>query len=256
MVTSNLLGGLGNYMFQMTTAYSVALDNGDDAIFNINEGVKVHQHLETYLDNILRNITFVEKPLPIKNSYSEPFFHYNPIPYTTDLKLNGYYQSEKYFKHNREKILNLYSVDESSLKYISNKYSNILDENTCSLHVRRGDYVGLVTHHPPCNMGYYTKALEEFPEDTKFLIFSDDIAWCKEVFDGDQFHFIEGNTDYIDMWLMSMCKNNITANSSFSWWGAWLNQNQDKKVIVPNKWFGPAINHNTNDLIPDTWKRL
>ena len=94
MVTSNLLGGLGNYMFQMTAAYSLALDNKDDAVYNISEGVKVHQGLDTYTSNILRNITFVHKPLPTK-SYNEPFFHYSEIPYTENLRINGYYQSEK-----------------------------------------------------------------------------------------------------------------------------------------------------------------
>ena len=118
MVTSNLLGGLGNYMFQMTTAYSLALDNNDEAIFNINDSIKVHQHLNTYLSNILRNINFVNTPLPIKGSHGEPHFHYSKIPYTPNLRLNGYYQSEKYFKHNRDKILDLYSIDDDSKKYI------------------------------------------------------------------------------------------------------------------------------------------
>ena len=89
--------------------------------------------------------------------------------------------------------------------------------------------------------------------DITYLIFSNDIEWCKKNFIGNQFIFIEGEKDYIDLWLMSLCKNNIIANSSFSWWGAWLNTNSDKKVITPKNWFGPAINHSTQDLIPEKW---
>ena len=92
MVTSNLLGGLGNYMFQITSAYSLALDNDDELIFNINDCLRVHEPISSYKNNILRNIKFVETPLPIKNTYSEPFFHYQKIPYKTNIKLHGYYQ--------------------------------------------------------------------------------------------------------------------------------------------------------------------
>lgn len=254
MVTANLLGGLGNYMFQITTAYSLALDNKDELIFNINDCLRVHEPISSYKENILRNVNFTEGPLPIKNNYTEPFFHYQKIPYKKDIKINGYYQSEKYFINNREKILDFYSIDKDSLYLIEKKYGEILKKETCSIHIRRGDYLGLPNHHPTCNMGYYNKAMKIFPEETTYLVFSDDVEWCKEIFTGDNFIIIEDNEDYIDLWLMSLCDNNIIANSSFSWWGAWLNNNKDKRVIVPKRWFGPAINHNTKDLIPNEWE--
>lgn len=256
MITANLLGGLGNYMFQITAAYSLALDNNDKLIFNIKDSIKVHKPIISYKDNILRNVKFVDTPLTIQNTYSEPFFHYQKIPHKTNVKLHGYYQSEKYFLNNREKILDFYSVDDVSLDKIKKKYGEILNEETCSIHIRRGDYLGLVNHHPTCNLGYYNKAIKLIGEDVKYLVFSDDIDWCKDVFDSDNFIFIENNEDYIDLWLMSLCKNNIIANSSFSWWGAWLNKNNNKKVIAPKKWFGQAISHNTNDLIPEKWVRI
>jgi len=122
------------------------------------------------------------------------------------------------------------------------------------LHVRRGDYLQLPTHHPTCTIDYYHKALANF--DGKVLVFSDDIDWCRKTFQDPRFEFVKGNLDYIDLYLMSMCKNNIIANSSFSWWAAWLNDNKDKKVIAPKKWFGPAISHNTMDLYPKKWRLL
>lgn len=89
-----------------------------------------------------------------------------------------------------------------------------------------------------------------------FIVFSDDIEWCEENLPKDNFYYIKNEKDYIELYLMSMCNNNITCNSSFSWWGAWLNKKEDKKVIGPKIWFGSAINHNTDDIIPQSWIKL
>jgi hypothetical protein len=255
MVTSNLMGGLGNYMFQISVAYSLSLDNKDKLIFNINDSLRVHEPIKSYTNNIFSKINFVEFNLDGLTNYYEPFFHYQKIPLLNNVKLNGYFQSEKYFLHNRNQILELFEIDEKSKKEIYEKYSEILDGETCSIHVRRGDYLSLNGHHPVCDLEYYNKSINLFDKNTKFLVFSDDIKWCQENFKGENFTFISGNRDFIDIWLMSLCQNNIIANSTFSWWGAWLNQNINKKVIAPSKWFGPLkINHNTQDLIPKTWK--
>tara|TARA_R110002110_G_scaffold76496_1_gene201521 strand:- start:78 stop:848 length:771 start_codon:yes stop_codon:yes gene_type:complete len=251
-ITTDLLGGLGNYMFQIATTHSLAIDNGDVGIYDSNGVVKIHNHLDTYKTNILRNLSYGSTI--INTHYSEPYFSYNKIMYKENLKVTGYFQSEKYFQHNRGSILDLFSVDSDSDIYIKGEYGNTLRNNTCSIHVRRGDYVRLSNIHPPCEMGYYLEAVKQMPVGTVFLVFSDDMDWCKQNFNFSHLiHFVDGNPDFIDMWLMSLCDNNITANSSFSWWGAWLNQNPNKKVISPSKWFGPSISHDTKDLIPETW---
>jgi len=254
MITTSLAGGLGNYLFQIASAYSLAIDNGDKCVFNMDNSVKVHKHISDYENNILRNIQF--NTFEIKNEYNEPYFHYSKIPYLENIRLNGYFQSEKYFNHNRDSILELFSINEECGKYIQDKYGELFKNDTCSIHIRRGDYLKLQDFHPLCSLDYYQKAIKEFSIDTKFLIFSDDIDWCKKSFKDNNFVFIEHNLDYIDLWLMSLCSNNIIANSSFSWWGAWLNQNTNKKIIVPNKWFGPSISHNTKDLIPSSWIKI
>ena len=254
MITCNLIGGLGNKMFQIATTQSQCIDNDDDCIFEITDASNAHNYVDTYKDNILRNVKFGKSDATI--GYPEPYFHYTEIPYKPNLHLIGYFQSEKYFQHNRQQILDLFSMDEKSKRLINEKYGNTLKNNTCSLHVRRGDYLGLTNHHPPCTLSYYNKAMEYLSRDTTYLVFSDDLPWCKEVFLGNNFIFIDDNTDYIDMWVMSLCKNNIIANSSFSWWGGWLNQNINKVVISPIKWFGLSIKHNTNDLIPTEWERV
>jgi len=122
-----------------------------------------------------------------------------------------------------------------------------------SVHVRRGDYLKLSDHHPACTLEYYDKAMSKF-DGCKFLIFSDDKKWCLENFNKENCE-ISFNSDAVeDLQLMSLCDHHIIANSSFSWWGAWLGRNKDKKVIAPKEWFGPAKNdHNTKDLYCKDW---
>ena len=116
-----------------------------------------HGNIDTYLDNIFRNVTLGQiTSNPI--NYQEMGFHYNPLPYSSNLRLLGYFQSEKYFKNNKDKILELFSIDDTSKKIIINKYGNLLKGNTCSLHIRRGDYLNLPNHHPPCDLKYYNNA--------------------------------------------------------------------------------------------------
>jgi hypothetical protein len=152
--------------------------------------------------------------------------------------LDGYYQNERYFKEYRENILSLFSIDESTKNYLTEKYSDISFDNTCSIHVRRGNYVERQHFHPLQTVEYYKRAISIIGEKTLFLIFSDDIEWCKINLDFiENKIFISGNLDYQDLYLMSMCNHNIIANSSFSWWGAWLNKHINKKVIYPSHWF-------------------
>ena len=256
-VTSKLQGGLGNYLFQIACGYALSLrDNKNFACFLdlIHQG---HSNVNLYFDNIFRNINFLEKEI-LCDSYNEPYFHYKQITNTDNsIKLDGYFQSEKYFSDFSEEIKKLFSIDQQTENFLQQKYKNIIDNSkTCSIHVRRGDYLNVGDYHPTQTQEYYNKAINFFDkEETIFVIFSDDINWCKQTFESlPNKIFIEGNKDFQDLYLMSKCANNIIANSSFSWWGAWLNQNKNKKVIAPKKWFGPALeNHNTHDLYLEEW---
>lgn len=263
MITASLMGGLGNYMFQISTAFSLALDNNDNCMFDENDVFAPHKAISTYRGNILRNIGFSNN-ITSSAIHQESTFEYNHIPYSESLRLSGYFQSEKYFAHNRDDIISLFSIDHTSKDIITSKYGKLLSEPTCSIHVRRGDYLTLPNQHPVCELEYYLQSISLIGNEFKFLIFSDDIPWCKENFKGDKFIFIDGNQDYIDMWLMSLCNHNIIANSSFSWWGAWLNKNPGKIVICPHKWFGPNLklegyklgSDNAKDLRPEKWIKL
>ena len=124
------------------------------------------------------------------------------------------------------------------------------------MHIRRTDYTTSNGYHPVQTVEYYKKALEIIGEYDKLFIFSDDIEWCRNNLKFDNMIFIEGNTDIEDLYLISLCKHNIIANSSFSWWGAWLNKNPNKKVIAPSKWFGDMANLNESDIVPEGWIRI
>jgi hypothetical protein len=183
--------------------------------------------------------------------YNEPNFSYSTIPnFMLPTKIIGYFQSEKYFLKNKNQILSLFKCPEEIFKKLTLKYPQINESNTCSLHVRRGDYLNFSDHHPTQNMEYYKSAISVVGSDKTFFIFSDDISWCKENFNFlDNVIYCEDNEDYEDLYLMSLCNDNIIANSSFSWWGAWLNNNKNKKVVAPKKWFGPSkSNFKLDDL--------
>jgi len=258
IVSTRLMGGLGNMMFQIATSYSVSLRDDKEMICDTKDMQIPHKPYTFYTDNIFRNIKFSNN-LTNLNHMGEGGFYYTPIPKTKgNVKLIGHFQSEKYFTTHRDKILELYNIDDKTKTYLLKKYGDIVNEDTCSIHVRRGDYLGLQTHHPIQPIEYYLKSIKLIGEDKHYLIFSDDIKWCEENFSFlNNKTFISGNKDYEDLYLMSMCKNNIIANSTFSWWGAWLNNNENKQVIIPSKWFGISNSHlNTNDLYCDKWIKL
>jgi len=190
MITSHLLGGIGNNMFQIATSYSLALDNNDELIYNILNAENGHRPLKFYLGNILRNIKFVQSKLYYKHVYKEPFFYYMSIKYIPNIKLWGFFQSEKYFVHNKSKIIKLFSIDDQSRDYIEKKYGDILSNNTCSIHIRRGDYLN-ASYLYMCDVDYYKNAIRSIGLDNKFLVFSDDINWCRNVFNDRDYIFIE-----------------------------------------------------------------
>ena len=119
------------------------------------------------------------------------------------------------------------------------------------MHIRRNDYLTSDGFHPVMASSYYDKALSAVGPVDNILVFSDDIPWCKDTFNYDNMTFAEGNNNVEDLWLMSMCDHNIIANSSFSWWGSWLNCDIDKKVVAPSNWFGNA--NNNQQIYLDDW---
>jgi hypothetical protein len=170
--------------------------------------------------------------------------------------LIGYFQSEKNFP-DRAFIEWLFTPSDVVTDKLE-KYKNLLVGNTCSLHVRRGNYRNLQNRHPVLSMDYYTKAvwaLEAFKVN-RFFVFSNDINWCRNNFIGDQFTFVD-DVDYVELFLMSSCTHHIISNSSFAWWGAWLKETDDTVTVAPEVWFGNFLPEGlATDIVPDRWIKL
>ena len=297
MIYIQLNGGLGNQMFQYALGRKLSKKQGtelflDDKLLKYKKTTNDHTFRSFELDifNINKKkieINYIKKTVFIfyriinsiamrlglnsfQNSkyFVERNFSYNKdiIKIKSDCFLSGYWQSPLYFE-------SIESVIREDFKFPKlQKYSNINiakkteDLNSVGIHLRRGDFLNLKSHgvHGTCSPEYYQSAIDFISNKIKeptFFIFSDDQEWVKQNFNfiSNSFH-ISGNTginSYRDMQLMSRCKHNIIANSSFSWWGAWLNSNPEKIIIAPKKWFScENLNKQTNDLIPETWVRL
>ena len=263
MITCDVLGkcdnnnGLGNQMFCIAAALGVAHKLDTEAFFpDLNL-----QHYQFYRDTIFHKLIHHSKE-KIVNSYKEKPYtstKFNQIPLQDNMKISGFFQSHKYFNFCRDKILDSFEVPISMEEKIVNKYGMYLDSNVVSMHLRRTDYLKFSGHYENLGDLYYQKALDNFPDAEIFFIFSDDMAWCKQNLSSfnNLSVYIEGQTDVEDLWLMTKMKGNIIANSTFSWWGAYLNRD-NPLVVAPSKWFGPKRTNDNNteikDLYPENWK--
>ncbi len=243
-ITCELLGGLGNQFFEIATTLAHAWDHGAIPVF---PDLYRHQYkLNEHRQSVFFRIDASDTPRP----YSTAYFDMNwcsttEIPYVKDQRIIGYFQIWNRFHHYRDKLLELFAPSESVLSYLNKKYSELLSHpNTVSVHVRTANLAKhLELIHYFVGMEYYKKAMEYFPEDTLFVVFSDRINWCKVHFSklGKNFVFIDGNDEVHDFFLMSMMKHHIIPNSTFSWWASYLNKNPDKITIVPRYWQHPDL---------------
>jgi hypothetical protein len=286
MIIVKIIGGLGNQMFQYSYAemlrangYKVKLDlSGFDAyklhggcqLQNFNTDIESATILEinSFKENSLLNKLYRKVTLKNKKILKEKnlLFQENFLKIIDHTYVEGYFQSEKYFKNIRGTILNKFSMRQELSAYGKSIANQIVGtNNSCSIHVRRGDYLNDINKNlfGTCSVEYYNNAISLINtqyNDTTFFIFSNDIKWCKNNFDMKNVVFINSNevrTPNEDIYLMSLCKNNIIANSSFSWWGSWLNNNADKVVIAPKEWFlDKTLLSYSQDIVPDSYLKI
>ncbi len=253
MIISKIQGGLGNQMFQyahgryLSKKYNTKLYI-DTRFYNYTNDRKFLLDKFKNVD-IDSNLDMIDVIYPIHVIQDD--FNYKELvnPIDCNYYLDGYWQSEKYFNQIRSTIID----DFTPIDNFDTSKIPLLESNTVSIHVRRTDYITSKGYHPVQEISYYEEALDIIKDYDYILCFSDDINWCKENLKFNNIVFMGPFTEVHDMFIMSMCKNNIIANSTFSWWSAWLNKNPDKKVIAPKKWFGDHVNMNTNDIIPEKW---
>jgi hypothetical protein len=293
MIIVKLIGGLGNQMFQyaagkaLASAHNTELlvdvsyllkdpkgaytkrelelnvfnidlkiaTEADIKLFNIDKSTKITRTLQRNLPFLYSNLYAAESG----SNYQQAF-----ISYPKNTYLEGFWQSEKYFK-SISTILKAEFTLKASLSSENVKWMNEISNcESVSIHVRRGDYIsntGQQSHHI-CEKAYYENALGlilKKHKDVQVFLFSDDLDWCKKnlILNVPTF-YVDSNQKqnfHVDLILMSHCKHNIIANSSYSWWAAWLNQNTEKVVIAPKKWFANAALNN-KDLLPTEWITL
>jgi len=259
MIIIKIQGGLCNQLFQWAFGYSLLKKLGAKVYYDI----RFFQH-QQYSDDRIDNRDFclpdllnAEMP-PLTQEVIDEFnsnphqlimesSNYLSFDYDDSYSyfLIGYWQNQRYFTEHRSDILSFIDFD------IDHDFDF---QNSCSIHVRRGDYLNVSHAHPLQSVDYYKKALDIIQPKGNIFIFSDDINWCKDNFKFENMVFMEHNSNINDLKFMSLCENNIIANSSFSWWGAWLNQNKNKKVVCPDHWFGDG--HDESEIRPKEWARV
>ena len=269
MVTCNIFGlsptnnGLGNQLFCVAATLGYSFQHNLEAFFPD----LLREPFKKYAETIFHQLI----PLhPARNGITTQFDEppnsstiYHQIPPCQSLRLNGFFQSYKYFDQFRENILSLFSLPLSLESSIKKQYTQLLENSgtSTSLHVRRGDYVkNFEGNFANLGEAYYKSALEAQPNKT-IVVFSDDIEWCRNhfTFTPYEFIFVESGCDVTDLYLMSNMAHNIIANSTFSWWGAYLNNRKRKKVIYPSIWYGhlrSERNNDLKDLFPEEWIKI
>jgi hypothetical protein len=272
------LGRLGNQMFEYAALRGIASKHGYDWCIPPYNAESIENYSLHYCFK-MEDVKEENRQQVNPGFVQERFFQYDEYlveKCPDNVSLHGFFQSEKYFKHIESVIRKEYTFHDEHLEPCKQIMDEFKDQEPIMLHVRRGDpnltdprgfkwaYTQCSSMHPPQTIDYYERALAEFDDNQPVFVFSDSVDWVKkqEFFSGDRFFisepvdkYADGSfTPYADLCLMSLCSHAIIANSSMSWWGAWLQTNPNKKVVAPNNWFGPAYaDKDTTDLYCPDW---
>ena len=278
-----LTGGLGNQMFQFATGFAIAKNNNVRLSLDlsyINRRQLFNGFELENIFNIYSKVSFLNRPLSFKSvnfkeilnkvdvtfyNFKEPHFHYDPgiLDIPKHSFLDGYWQSELYFRDYAKEIKEIFNFSDKLNEQNHLISNDINNNNSISIHIRRGDFLLKQNNNHYIDLKeYYLKAINEsskFFKNPKYFIFSDDPSWVTDNFVLNHPYIVvdanHGSKSFLDMYLMSLCTSNIIANSSFSWWSAWLNNNEDKIVYAPKDWFNDK-SICTDHLIPNSWNIL
>lgn len=247
-VTVQIYGQLGNNLFQVATASALAWDNNAELFLqDLDSNSPIYQHVFFRFNN-------TAPTKPIQFHWHEPTYAYKNISYHPNMNLSGYFQSEKYFHHHRPRLLALLAPHPDDLCYIQNKYQWIITHpETVGIQLRYYKWEFPTEDlYPQYGKKYLETAMSLFPKSSLFVVSSNNLAFARACIPSgiENIVFIENEPNYIDLYILSSCKHNIITNSSFGWWGAWLNQNPDKIVIRPNIWIKGLP---SQDVCPKEW---
>ena len=272
-IVVNLIGGVGNQMFQYALGYVISKKTGFELLLDLsayNDYKTRNFELNNFsFDYKIANIEdFSElnkKHFLKKTLYKDKkkTFDSSVLKIKNSAYLKGFWQSEKYFADYRSDILKVFEFKNKNFIKNVELLSDVQNSNSVSVNLRLGDYVTNEVNrrvHFVCKKEYYANALKYIAQkvdNPKFFVFSDDLEGAKEYLpDGYDYIFADTANWQEDMYFMSQAKHNIVANSSFSWWAAWLNQNPDKVVVAPSKWFTDEAKINDKDFVPKSWVKV
>ncbi len=239
-----IAGRIGNNLFMIAHAYAKGLEYNKQVLL---PRIHIDYNDEKMSENIFAKLEYIE-------DYDRTGI-WNPIvPLNTNHTLySGYFQSEKYFEKYSENIKSLFGPTHDFIYRIKLEIPQIFDNVCTVINIRRGDYLPVADFHPVVNLEYINHCVALIKDPGQFIIASDDIPWCKEHIKIPEAIFIEGYKAYEQMWILSMCKNFIISNSSFSWWAAYLSRAEDKIVLAPETWFGPKGPSSWQDMYCKDW---
>jgi hypothetical protein len=239
-------GRLGNQLWEIAAVIGIARRNGCRFVLPRWEYARC---FETELPQ-------VESPR-FETVVRAPCFTYQEVRVVRDTSLEGGFQNLRYFRHCDDEVRRWFAPRPGLLDDLRRRYREALEGETCSVHVRRTDYL-TEPNLVKLPMDYYRRAMSQFDGRTRFLVFSDDPAWCRERFRGPNAAVMpRQDHDLLDLFLMSLCRGHIIANSTFSWWAAWLDPRPDKRVIAPIPWVVPSYpGGDTVQMCPREWLRI
>jgi hypothetical protein len=254
-ITCQLRGRTGNMMFEIAHAYAKSIEYNRQLVVPNSESSS--GHLEK---NLFRKLDFSIK-YSNQDSYAKVVdapFNYEEVKPYNDIPtiFRGYYQSEKYFKKYNQVVKDLYSPPNDFVSKALKDFPFLGNSTVGAINVRRGDYLTMPKYHPVISSDYINEAIKHLPKCEKILVLSDGISWCRENIKLDNLIFVENYWDCEGIWLLSLCDHFIISNSTFSWWGAYLSRNENKKVVAPDTWFGPEIREKTDDIYCDNWVKI
>jgi len=270
--TLGIIGRLGNQMFQYAALQGIAKHKGyqfmipDHSMYHEYGGYNYHELQHCFKLHNLKHLGYIvgrgsrDKEYNVGSNqyrFKEEFFNACPDNHT----IIGYFETEKYFLNAKKEVLDDYEFKDQIQETCKQYLRSLSIDKPVSLTVRRGDFLTQQNHRPICTLAYYKDGMSRIGIDRNYLIFSDDIQWCKEqsLFNKSNITFAETinypiHKSYFDLCLISLCSDHIIANSTFCFWGSYLSKNENKRIIAPRNWFGPALPHDTKDLYCDTWE--
>lgn len=259
-----VMGGLGNQMFQIASTCALSWKYNRIPIFEkIDRTISSSKHGTVYWSTCLEKVhTLPKEKYELINFtfMDENSLDVNRIEHSSEsFKLHGYYLNPRFFEKYRDRIKKLFELSLND-RLMLDDYMNIIrtkyvNKQLVSLHIKRGNFLELSHFHVNLDINYFKESVSRFGQDNVYIIFSDDIEWCRKNLDFiSTKEYVDTFVDYQQMYLMSQCDKNITSNSTFGWWGAWLNDRNNNNVIIPKNWVvDQQLNNHVLNIVVDGW---